>query len=374
MAAAVAAARRGSPSPNPHVGAVLVDASGAIVAEGHHERAGLAHAEVAALDDLERRTGSRSAAGLTMYVTLEPCNHFGRTPPCTLALIDAGVERVVVGQADPAPHVPGASERLRGAGIEVEVGVLGDACADLVADFSKHITTGLPWVVLKAAVTLDGKMATAASSSKWITGEDARRRAHELRAESDAVLVGVRTVLFDDPRLNVREVPGASPRRVVLDTTLRTPPTAALFSSEGGPVWLLHGPGVDAGRAQRLRNKGAELFEIPVDDARPERLDLEAALRVLGEREVVRLLVEGGATVHGALLGAGLADEAAVFVAPRILGDAAAPGFAEYAGTPNEIHEAWQLEGVVHEALGPDVLFRGRIRGRRTRRRAGEDR
>lgn len=360
MAEAVALARRGFPSPNPHVGAVLVDGSGEIVARGFHQRAGLAHAEVDALDDLERRRGSRDAAGLTMYVTLEPCNHHGRTPPCTEALIAAGVSRVVVGYADPAPHVPGASDRMRAAGIEVEVGVLEDACRDLVRDFEKHISTRVPWVVLKAAVTLDGKMATASGSSKWITGEESRREAHRLRAQSDAVVVGLGTVRTDDPRLNVRHVEGPEPARVVLDTRLDMPPEAAMLASAGGAVFIFHGPEADPARAQRLRERGAELVEVP--SSAPDELDLRAVLAALGERDMVRLLVEGGPRVHGAFLAAGLADEAAVFVAPRVVGDSAAPGFASGAGRPHDLAEAWQLEGVTTETLGTDVLFRGRVR------------
>ncbi len=351
MRRALREARKGRPSPNPHVGAVLVK-DGHLLSVGHHERAGQAHAEVVAL----RRAGD-AARGATLYVSFEPCNHWGRTGPCTEAIERAGVARVVVGCRDPAPHVPGAVERLRRHGIQVCVGVLRHEAERLVADFVHHFTRGLPYVVLKAAVTLDGRIAARGGASRWITGERARRHAHRLRARADAVLVGVGTVLADDPRLTVRRVRGGSPPRVVLDTRLRTPPEAELVrSADRVPTWIVHGPDPDPTRLAVLRGAGVEPIQVP---SGPDgRLNLEAALRALAERDVVRLLVEGGARVHGALLREGLAQEAALFVAPLLFGDPEALPLA-FGPVLRDPAEGWRLEPLRVRRLGRDVLFEG---------------
>lgn len=352
MGLALRAARRGRPSPNPHVGAVVAR-DGDVIAVDHHRRAGMAHAEVGALD-----SAGGGAQGATLYVTFEPCNHQGRTGPCTVTIIRAGVARVVIGCRDPAPHVPGAIDRLRAAGIEVTVGVREREARQLIVDFAKHITTGLPYVTLKAAVTLDGRTATATGDSRWITGERARREAHRLRDRHDAVLVGVGTVLADDPRLTVRWIRGVDPLRIVLDPALRIPSDARLLTTDSRlPALIAHAPDAPAERVRALQQAGAELVEVP----RAERgLELASALRLLGERGVVRLLVEGGATVHGALLEAGLADAAAIFVAPRILGDPTATPLAA-AGTVERVSEAWHMREPRVRRLGPDVLFAGAL-------------
>tara|TARA_B100001750_G_scaffold199518_1_gene173202 strand:- start:3013 stop:4140 length:1128 start_codon:yes stop_codon:yes gene_type:complete len=351
MALAIDAARRGRPSPNPHVGAVVSDDQGRVVATGHHERAGMAHAEVDAIARAERTDG------MTLHVTLEPCNHHGRTGPCTEAVIAAGFRRVVVGSVDPAPHVPGAIDRLRAAGLEVKHGVLKRECDELIADFAKHIATGLPYVVLKAAVTLDGRMATRTGDSQWITGVLARTEAHRQRDRADAVLVGVGTVLADDPRLDVRHVAGVDPLRIVLDRTLRTPESAKVLTAEGGECWILHGSAASADRRRILADAGAVLLEVP-ERADGAGLDLVDCLRALGARDVVRLLVEGGPRVHGALLDEGLADRAEIFVAPRILGDAGAMGLAD--GGPRErMAEAWQVTDPTVRRLGDDIWISG---------------
>jgi diaminohydroxyphosphoribosylaminopyrimidine deaminase/5-amino-6-(5-phosphoribosylamino)uracil reductase len=350
MDIALRAARDGHPSPNPHVGAVVVQ-DGEPIAIGHHERAGEAHAEVAAL----REAGSR-ARGATLYVTFEPCNHFGRTPPCTEAIERSGVARVVIGCRDPAPHVPGAVERLRSAGIEVIVGVREARARALIADFTKHIVSGLPYVVLKAAVTLDGRMATRTGDSKWITGEAARKHAHRLRAAADAILIGKGTVLADDPELTVRMVKGRDPLRVVLDTHLSLPPTARL--ARPGTL-VFHGPDAPAGARERLLAQGVELCPAPCG---PDGLALRAVLEVLGKRDVVRLLVEGGPRIHGALLGAGLCDHASIFVAPRIVGDGEAPSLASGLRV-DRIADAFRLGAPRVRRFGEDVLFDGPLGG-----------
>ena len=351
MKVALRAGRRGRPSPNPHVGAVVARGD-RVIATGYHRRAGEAHAEVSALS----RAGKK-ARGATLYVTLEPCNHFGRTPPCTDAIVEAGIARVVVGYRDPAPHVPGSARKLRRAGIEVTVGVLEEEARALVADFEKHITTGLPFVTLKAAVTLDGRIATRTGDSKWITGERARREAHRLRDRSDAVLVGVGTVLADDPALTVRHVRGRDPLRVVLDTRLRTPASAKLLTQRSrSRTLLIHGPSAPRKRRKALAHAGAELLEVR--EGKDGRVDLSAALRELGRRDVVRLLVEGGARVHGAFLDAGLADRAAVFVAPLIIGDRDAPPMALGRGR-DRIAGAFRIASPSVRRLGDDVAIEG---------------
>lgn len=343
---------KGRPSPNPHVGAVIV-VDGEVVGRGHHRRAGEAHAEVNAL-----ASAGDAARGACLYVTLEPCNHQGRTGPCTEAILAAGIRRVVIGCLDPAEHGDAGAERLRSAGLEVEVGVSRDESELLVADFAKHVSTGLPWVTLKAAVTLDGKMASRTGNSKWITGERSRREAHRLRDRSDAIMVGVETILADDPSLNVRMVRGQDPLRVILDTNLRTPPHAGILDLDSSrPTLIFHGPSVSM-EERRLRVRpGVVLIETPVVE---ERVDLEEVLRELGRRDVVRLLVEGGGTLHGALLDADLADAAAVFVAPVIVGDGQACSFAAGRGV-DSIEAAYRIRSPKSRRLGEDILFTGRL-------------
>lgn len=353
MARAIKEARKGRPSPNPHVGAVVARGE-KIVSVGHHARAGEDHAEVAAL-----RNANGETRGATLYCTLEPCNHVGRTPPCTDAILEAGIARVVIGCADPKPHVPGAIAKLTAAGLEVVVGVREAECRALVADFARHITLGLPYAVLKAAVTLDGRMATRTGDSRWITGEAARREAHRMRDRADAVLVGVQTVLTDDPALTVRHVRGRDPMRVVLDTHLRTSVSSKIVAAgSSAPTLIVHGPDARMEPRERLASGGARLWEAPLDAE--GRLDLEAVLRELARRDVVRLLVEGGARVHGSLLKLGLYSRAAIFVAPRILGDTSAVPLAD-AEPLARIAEGWRLASPEVRRLGDDLLVEGDV-------------
>ena len=352
MQRAVREAKRGRTSPNPRVGAAIVR-DGKVISMGHHARAGQPHAEVDAI-----RNAGGSVEGATLYVTLEPCNHQGRTGPCTDAILEAGIARVVIGCRDPAPHVAGAIERLKGAGVEVDVGLLEEECTALVADFTKHIRTGLPFVTLKAAVTLDGKIATRTGDSKWITGEEARTETHRMRDESDAILVGVGTVLADDPRLTVRHIEGRDPIRVVLDASLRTPPTAAILDpgrTSSASTLIFHARDADTSRRETLTAPGVEF--IPVS-RHARGVDLHEVLQVLGDRDVVRLLVEGGSHVHGAFLDLSLADRAAIFIAPRILGDADAIPFAAGSGV-DAIERAWRLVRTQVRVFGSDWLVSG---------------
>jgi diaminohydroxyphosphoribosylaminopyrimidine deaminase / 5-amino-6-(5-phosphoribosylamino)uracil reductase len=322
---------RGFTHPNPVVGAVLV-AHGRVIASGHHQRAGGPHAEVVALDALAR---SARARGATLYVTLEPCCHTGRTGPCTDRLLAAGIRRVVVGSRDDNPLVAGRGiTRLRRAGVQVDVGCLEQACRAANRGFFRWIREHRPHVTLKAAATLDGFIApprpVRPGSVHWITGTPARAAAHRLRARHDAILVGAGTVIADDPRLTVR-LPGPPlprpPRRLVLDGRLRTPPTARLFRERGAPPLVIAGrparlPARAARelerRARALGDAGAEVQFLPAD-ARGQ-VPLPALLRHLGTRELQSLLVEGGSAVHGAFIAARLVDEVALFLAPRLQG------------------------------------------------------
>jgi diaminohydroxyphosphoribosylaminopyrimidine deaminase / 5-amino-6-(5-phosphoribosylamino)uracil reductase len=352
MALALRLGERGRPSPNPHVGAVFAR-DGAVIATGYHHKAGEAHAEIDAL----RKLGGR-AEGATLYVTLEPCNHQGRTGPCAEALIASGVWRVVIGCEDRVPGHGGGAERLRAAGIAVEIGARREQAAALVADFYKHKLAGLPHVTLKAAVTLDGRMATRDGDARWITGEASRKHAHRMRDHADAIMVGVGTVLADDPELTVRHVKGRDPIRVVLDSELSMPETARLLSlSSSAPTWVLHAPDASLDRRDTLQKRGALTVAVPRGQ---QGLDLLEVLRELARRDVVRLLVEGGPTLHGALLDANLVDRASVFVAPRLLNDPSALPLS--VGRPRtHMHEALALRGVTTRRFGDDLLIEGAL-------------
>lgn len=316
MSRALQLARRGlyTADPNPRVGCVIVS-GGEVVGEGWHQRAGSAHAEVAAL-----AAAGKGARGATAYVTLEPCCHYGRTPPCVNALIAAGVARVVAAVEDPNPLVGGhGMARLHDAGIETAVGPLAVEAERLNAGFFKRMRTGLPFVRLKIAASLDGRTALASGESQWITGAAARRDGHRLRARSSAVLTGIGTVLADDPRLSVRDVDSAvirMPLRVVLDSDLRTPPGARLFA-DGASAMVLTANGDPAAHAA-LEAVGARVARV---DASGGRIDLAAALRYLAGQGCNEVLVEAGARLNGALLAAGLVDEIVAYMAPVLLGD-----------------------------------------------------
>ncbi|MEW5943199.1 MAG: bifunctional diaminohydroxyphosphoribosylaminopyrimidine deaminase/5-amino-6-(5-phosphoribosylamino)uracil reductase RibD [Pseudomonadota bacterium] len=315
MARAMRLAEKGlcTTTPNPRVGCVIVR-DGAVVGAGFHHRAGEPHAEVRAL----REAGAR-ARGATAYVTLEPCSYHGRTPPCAEALIEAGVGRVVAAMQDPNPLVAGKGlALLRQAGIETECGLLENEACELNIGFVARMTRGRPWVRLKIAASLDGKTALSNGESRWITGADARRDAHRLRARSCAVLTGIGTVLADDPLLTVREVEtGRQPLRVVVDSRLNMPPRAAMLAV--GPVLVATGS-TDEARRERLRAAGAEILALPLAQG---RVDLECLLTELGRRGINEVTVEAGKTLNGALLAAGLADEFIVYLAPLLLGDKA---------------------------------------------------
>ncbi|MBB6674199.1 bifunctional diaminohydroxyphosphoribosylaminopyrimidine deaminase/5-amino-6-(5-phosphoribosylamino)uracil reductase RibD [Cohnella nanjingensis] len=319
LALNAAAGAAGQTGVNPMVGCVVVR-DGRIVGIGAHLRRGEAHAEVHAI-----RMAGAEARGATAYVTLEPCSHHGRTPPCCDLLIAEGVARVVVATTDPNPLVAGSGvERLRAQGIEVEVGLLGQESRALNEAFNRFIVTGRPFVTIKTAVTLDGRIATRTGHSKWITGPEAREAVHTLRHRHDAIMVGIGTVLADDPELTTRlSVPGLHPVRVIVDSALRLPPDARVLNG-AAPTIVLATRRADPAKAAALRALGAEV--IPCGDG--ARVDLRAGLAALGDRGIGSALVEGGGVLNGALLEAGLADKIMLFYAAKIAGDEAPSAFS----------------------------------------------
>ena len=318
MADALRLAEQGlySSSPNPRVGCVLVS-DGSIVGSGWHQRAGEGHAEINALSD-----AGEAAHGATAYVTLEPCSHYGRTPPCADALIAAGVARVVVAVADPNPQVAGAgSKKLRAAGIVVEIGLMETEARELNRGFFTRMARGTPWVRSKTGMSLDGRTALANGVSQWITGEAARNDVQHWRARSCAVLTGIDTVLADDPRLNVRDIKTVrQPMRVVLDSQLRTPFDAKILLGDGGGNVLIYTATSDRRKNAILEQAGATICVLPGKNG---QVDLAEMMRDLAQRDCNDLLVEAGGVLNGALLRAKLVDELLLYIAPQMLGDMA---------------------------------------------------
>jgi diaminohydroxyphosphoribosylaminopyrimidine deaminase / 5-amino-6-(5-phosphoribosylamino)uracil reductase len=352
MQAALSLARRGLGTvwPNPTVGCVLVK-DGAVAGRGWTQPGGRPHGETEAL----RRAGAQ-ARGATAYVSLEPCCHHGKTPPCTDALIAAGIARAVVAVEDPDPRVAGRGiAQLRSAGIAVETGLLAEDARAINAGFFLRLAQGRPLVTLKLATTLDGKIATATGESRWITGEPARNRAHLLRATHDAVMVGAATVVADDPLLTCRlpGMAGRNPVRIIIDGSLRVPLTAKLVAeAKAVPTWLVHGRGADAARQQAFLDCGVELIEVPF--TKTAEMHLGAALAELGKRGLTRVLVEGGARLAGALLEADLVDRLAWFQAPALLGGDALPAVEAFGVTA--LSAARRFKRVAIETCGDDVL------------------
>lgn len=302
-------------SPNPMVGAVVLDSEGRLAGRGYHARCGGPHAEVHALAE-----AGDHARGGTIYVTLEPCVHHGRTPPCVEAIIAAGLRRVVVAINDPNPVASGGLEQLRAESIEITEGIGSEGGRILNRRWLRWAQNHRPWVSAKAAISLDGRIATRTGNSKWITGKAARSRGLELREEHDAILVGVGTVLADDPRLTRRlgRNPGDDWLRVVLDSRLRTPNDAVVVQSDPEMTVMVHTAEATDGDRARLSGAGVELVELTADDT--GRVDLGALLDHLGGRGIAALLVEGGARVHGSFFDADLVDELFFFIAPLVIG------------------------------------------------------
>jgi diaminohydroxyphosphoribosylaminopyrimidine deaminase/5-amino-6-(5-phosphoribosylamino)uracil reductase len=311
----------GRTSPNPPVGAVVVRA-GRVVGTGWHRRAGLPHAEAIALE-----AAGPAARGATLYLTLEPCSHHGRTPPCAPRVVAAGIRRVVIGAIDPNPKVRGRGvKHLRAAGIEITTGVEEGRARELIRYFAHSMERRLPFVRLKLAASADGRIATREGRSRWITGPAARRLVHRWRDELDAVMVGSGTILADDPRLTCRRARGRDPLRVIVDSRLATPANAAVLRDGSSPVVIATTRGHDPRRAKELAARGAEILVLP---ARGGRVALGALFRALHKRGIVSVMVEGGATLGAALVRGGHVDELAWFTAPLLIGGDGLPMLGE---------------------------------------------
>lgn len=356
-ALALAAKGIGRVEPNPAVGAVVVDNQRNFISEGYHERFGGPHAEVNALS-----AAGKHAAGGTLFVTLEPCCHFGKTPPCADAVIAAGVKRVVIATQDPAPHVSGGGiAKLRAAGLEVEVGLAGEEARQLIAPFTTLMTQGRPYVHAKWAMSLDGKIATRTRHSKWISNSQSRSVAHELRGRMDAILVGSGTFLADSPSLTVRPPGRRIPTRIVVDTrgTLRLDSVLVRTAKEV-PVLLATSERSDPDQNRQLSAAGVEVLILPLQG---ERVDLGALLSELGRRRMTNILVEGGSALLGSFFDESLVDEVHVFVAPKIIGGSEALGPVGGIGR-NFVSENPLLNMPETRDLDGDVYIRGRVQRR----------
>ncbi len=350
----LAAKAYGRTSPNPLVGAVVVR-DGEVVGEGYHRRAGEPHAEVEALRD-----AGGEAKGATLYSNLEPCYHTGRTPPCVDAIAKAKITRVIAAMEDPNPEVNGGGlDALRGAGIEVEAGLLKNKAKKLNGPYIKFITRGLPYTTVKMAVSLDGKIATSTGESRWVTGVEARRLVHHFRNYADAVMIGIGTVLADDPRLNVRvKYPDVRhPQKVIVDSKARMPTRGRTITADPRTIVAVS-PKASLSRITSLEDAGAR---VEVIQGSPVRVDMTRLMRRLAELDIVSVLVEGGGGVAGSLFEAGLVDEVVVFVAPVIIGGKDAPGPVGGRGIEHMI-DAHRLVDVTYEQVGDDLMIRGRVR------------
>jgi diaminohydroxyphosphoribosylaminopyrimidine deaminase / 5-amino-6-(5-phosphoribosylamino)uracil reductase len=349
----LAQATAGQTSPNPMVGAVVVK-NGQMMGLGAHVQAGTPHAEVHAL-----QMAAATATGATLYVTLEPCPHFGRTPPCTEKIIQSGVKRVVIGSVDADSRVSGKGiTQLKEAGLEVIQAVLEKECLALNEAYFYHRRTGKPFVTLKIATTLDGKIATANGDSRWITGKEARQFVQQLRHRQDAILVGVGTVLADNPALTVRLAEkGKNPIRIIVDSHLRTPLQAKITDVALAPTWIFTTDQRDREKEKQLRAKGVQV----ISTGKTPRVDWQVLLHHLGEQGILSLLVEGGGQVNASLLHAGDVNKVIALIAPKLLGGATSP--TSVAGeSPVKVADASQLRDVTVDWLGEDVCFTGYLK------------
>lgn len=340
---------KGQTAPNPLVGSVIVN-DNRIVGIGAHLKAGEPHAEIHAL-----RMAGEAAKGGTIYVTLEPCSHFGRTGPCAAAIIEAGLEKVVIATLDPNPVVSGNGVKmLQNAGIEVLVGVREEESTQMNEVFNKFIVEQRPFVTLKAASTLDGKIATHSLDSKWITSEEARHDVHLLRSENQAILVGVDTVIADDPELTARIPNGRNPIRLVLDSSLRIPLDAKVVADGKAETWVFTSQNADPKKKAALERLGVSVFETNG----ATQTDVADVVRILGEKSVSSLFIEGGGTVNAAFLENGLVDKAVIYFAPKLVGGKNAPTFLEGSGF-DLMKDAVDLEHGEFTKIGKDFKFTG---------------
>jgi diaminohydroxyphosphoribosylaminopyrimidine deaminase/5-amino-6-(5-phosphoribosylamino)uracil reductase len=341
---------RGRTSPNPMVGAVLVK-NDEVVGEGYHAKAGEAHAEVLSL-----REAGEEANGATLYLNLEPCIHYGKTPPCAPAVIEARVRRVVVGMEDPNPFVKGRGlETLKKAGLDVEAGILEKECQRLNEAFCKYILKKEPFVILKVAATLDGKIATRDGESKWISGEASRRLVHRLRDQVDGIVVGINTILKDDPMLTARIKGGRNPNRIILDSRLRIQEEAKVIEISPSKTIIATTELAGKEKIKKLEKRGIQILTLKSNQG---RVDLRHLLTKLGEMEMMSLLVEGGSQINGSFLDEGLVDKILLFLSPKLIGDNQAQGIFGGRGVAN-LREAFSLDEIRAKRVGEDILLEG---------------
>jgi diaminohydroxyphosphoribosylaminopyrimidine deaminase/5-amino-6-(5-phosphoribosylamino)uracil reductase len=341
---------KGRTSPNPMVGAILVKGD-KLVGEGYHVKAGEAHAEVVALQRAREK-----ARGAILYLNLEPCTHYGKTPPCAPQVIQAGVKRVIIGMEDPNPLVKGKGvEILKRAGVDVEVGILEKECRRLNEAFCKYILKKEPFVILKAATTLDGKIATRNGDSKWISGEASRRFVHKLRNQVDGVLVGIGTVLKDDPLLTARIRGGRDPYRIILDSRLKISEEARVIGTSPSRAIIVTTELAPRDKIERLEKRGVQIL---IFGSKEERINLRSCLSKLGEMGMMNLMVEGGSEVNGSFLDEGLIDKVLLFLSPKLIGDHQALGIFGGRGVSN-LQEAIALKEMKTRRIGEDMLLEG---------------
>ena len=358
LALSLAEEAKGRTSPNPMVGSVIVK-DGEIVGRGYHHKAGTPHAEVHAIADAGQRTKDA-----TIYVSLEPCSHYGRTGPCTEAIIEAGLSRVVMAMMDPNPEVSGSGKAaLEAYGIQVQTSILENEARKLNEAYLKYITAKQPFVILKTAMSLDGKIATVSGKSKWITSEDSRKIVHQIRDEVDAIMVGIGTVIHDDPSLTAR-LPngnGHDPIRIILDSRGRIPLEARVLHLDSPATTIVAvTPQAPQKRISQLKQRG-EVLVIPEKNG---KVDLEALMQELGRMEIMSVLLEGGGEVNAAALKAGIVDKVMAFIAPKLIGGDGAPGPVGGPGI-EELSEAVSLTDISLERAGEDILITGTPRNRR---------
>lgn len=350
---------RGATNPNPVVGAVIVK-EGRVIGSGYHAKYGELHAERNALSDCQRR--GEDAKGATIYVTLEPCCHYGKTPPCTEAILEAGISRVVVGARDSNPKVAGGGiTLLRQHGVEVAEGVLEEECRRQNRIFFHYMEQKMPYVILKYAMTLDGKIATTSGKSKWITCEEARKHVHNLRRECMGIMVGVGTVLEDDPMLNCRLPASKDPIRIICDTNLSTPLGSQVVKTAKEQQTILATCTGDEKKQQKYRDRGCEVLVVPKKDG---KVDLRVLMKCLAEKGIDSILLEGGGTLNDSALQSGIVKEIHAYVAPKLFGGATAktPVMGDGVMTPDE---AYLLQNVRVEPVGTDYVWIGELCERR---------
>jgi len=337
---------KGTTSPNPMVGALVVKRS-SIIGKGFHRKAGSEHAEVLAIKD----AGTKAKGG-TLYVTLEPCSHWGKTPPCTERIVEAGIRETIIGMKDPNPAVDGYNE-LKFRGIKTKIGIFEKECRKINEPYIKWIKTKRPFVVVKAAMSLDGKIATRTGDSKYITGREARKYVHELRSEYDAVMVGSNTALKDNPQLTVRLVNGRNPIRIVVDSKLKTPLTANIVKNDPTKLIIATTKKAEKNKIKKFQQKGAKILIIK---SNREKIDLKQLMKELGKLEITSIMIEGGAELNSEALRAGIVDKILFFIAPGIIGDGL--GAIGDLGT-KKVDKSIKLKQIEYQKVGRDILIEG---------------